>query len=108
MKNEEIKKPLSKIEKLEKRKTDTIEAIKREKKKANKEKRNWENNQKIRVGAAIISEMKGKPERLAWLLKLLDSFYPKDYDRKYFVEWGLSPHPNDAKSGDEPKNEAGQ
>ncbi len=45
----------------------------------------------MRVGAAVISEASGKPEYKAALLQLLDSFYTQDYDRKYFVDWGLTP-----------------
>ncbi len=59
-------------------------------------KRKWINNQKVRVGAAIMSEVEKNPEKMAGLLRLLDSFYPRDYDRKYFIEWGLSPHHKNA------------
>lgn len=106
MENHKNKGSLSKIERLEKRKAEIAEEIKRERTKANKEKRRWENNQKIRVGAAIINEFKGKPAKMAELLQLLDSFYPNDYDRKYFVEWGLPPHSKNAPAPSE--NEGGQ
>ena len=42
-------------------------------------------------GAAVISEELKHPEKKAELLQLLDSFYTNDYDRKYFIEWGLPP-----------------
>ena len=96
MENHENGKPLTRIERLEKRKAQIAEEIKAAKTKANQDKRRWENNQKIRVGAAIISEFKNKPAKMAELLQLLDSFYTKDYDRKYFIEWGLPPHHKNA------------
>jgi hypothetical protein len=84
-------KRLSRLERLELEKKEIERAIKEEQKRRSNERRKWEINQKVRVGAAIISEAQRNPEKMAELLELLDSFYSKDYDRKFFVEWGLSP-----------------
>lgn len=106
MENDKRKRPLSRVERREKRKVETTEEIRVAKTKANQGTRQWGNNQKIRVGSAILSEFKGKPEKMAELLRLLDSFYTKDYDRKYFIEWGLPPHHKSAVLPSE--NESGQ
>jgi alanyl-tRNA synthetase len=104
MQGDKSKQPLSKIERKIKQKKDLEDEIKRLKKQENKAKRRWETNQKVRVGAAIISEANKRPEMKEELLQLLDRFYTKDYDRRFFVEWGLSPqHRNanpPAKQGD--------
>ena len=65
---------------------------KRVKAKRDKEaRRKWETNQKVRVGAAVIHKADNNSEKKAELMQLLDSFYTNDYDRKYFIEWGLPP-----------------
>ena len=84
----------SRLERLERQKTEIANRIKGEQKKQGRERRKWETNQKVRVGAAIMSEAQRNPEKMAELLKLLDRFFLKDYDRKFFVEWGLSLHEN--------------
>jgi len=105
MQSDKPERPLSKLERKIKQQKDLEAEIKRLKKDESKAKRKWETNQKVRAGAAIISEAKKRPEVMAELLQLLDSFYTKDYDRRFFVEWGLSPHHKSAmppaKQGDE-------
>src|SRR5579884_1597744 len=85
MRGDKPKPPLSKIERKIKQKADLEAEIKRLKKQEGKAKRKWETNQKVRVGAAIISEANKKPEMMEELLQLLDSFYTKDYDRRFFT-----------------------
>jgi hypothetical protein len=98
-------KKLTRLERLELERKALERQIKEEQKKQSHEKRKWETNQKVRVGAAIISEAQKNPEKMAELLKLLDKFYYKGYDRKFFAEWGLSLYKNPRQ---EKEQESGQ
>ena len=62
--------------------------------KENREKaanRKKENKQKFLAGAAVLDEAREKPEYKTDLFRLLDRFLTKDYDRAFFVDWGLTP-----------------
>ncbi len=108
MQGDKSKQPLSKIERKEQQKARLEEEIKILKKREAKAKRAWDTNQKVRVGAAIISEAQESPKKMAELLHLLDKFFTKDYDRRFFVEWGLSPHHKNAEPEELSEKEAGK
>lgn len=90
MESQQPEKKIGRLERLKREKEELERAIREEQRKQGREKRRWEINQKVRVGAAIISEAQRNPEKMAELMKLLDSFYTKHYDRRFFVDWGLS------------------
>ena len=65
--------------------------IEEETDKEKRAKRQKENKQKFLAGAAVLDEAREKPEYKADLFRLLDRFLTKDYDRAFFVDWGLTP-----------------